>query len=128
MTTMTMKKSEFDSYAIKVKSVSGSLILVVNEDEGRPHSIQIYIGKTGSNLFAFSSALAELISFLLQQGYEILDIISLLSNTTSDKLVYNGDIPVRSDVDAIAYALMKYKKEKARAEKKTSRNVHFRRF
>ena len=38
--------------------------------------------------------------------------MSSLANITSDRLVKKGQVPIRSDVDAIVYALGLYKKQK----------------
>lgn len=110
--TMTMM-TKSNAYSIKLRSPSGTIFVVISEgDNGRPIMVQIYLGKTGSNLFAYLNAIGELITALLKVDKSIDDVITLLSNTTADKLVYNGNIPIRSDIDAIIYALLRYKKEK----------------
>ena len=105
-----MSKTDFfDAIAIKVRAPSGKMIVVINEHENKPHSIQIYIGKTGSTLFAWTSGLAELVSLALQGGITLEKIMSALSNITSDKLVRDGEVLIRSDIDALVYAMNKYK-------------------
>lgn len=103
----------YNCYSIRVKASSGTMFVVVSEDnKGNPCMVQIFLGKTGSTLFALLNTIAELINNLLDSGKSIEDVIVAISNTTSDKIVFSGNVPVRSDTDAIVYALMRYKREK----------------
>ena len=101
-----------NAYAINVPAPSGSLTVVISEESNKPDMIQLYLGKTGSNVFAYLTTISSLITTLFRLNINIDEIISLLSNTTADKLVYKGNIPIRSDIDAIVYAMLVYKREK----------------
>ena len=102
----------FDAYSIKVRSPSGNITVVLNEDKGKLVFVQIYVGKTGSILYAWTNAVSELITTLIQNAVSLDTIMSSLANITSDRLVKKGQVPIRSDVDAIVYALGLYKKQK----------------
>lgn len=101
-----------NSYSIKVDSPDGTMFVVIGERNNRPAHVQIFVGKSGSNLIAYNYAIASLINFAFETGQTIEKVIELLSNITSDKTSYQKNIPIRSGVDAIIYAFMTYKKEK----------------
>ena len=129
--TMKMKRTNlssevFAAYSFRIRAPSGTMFLVANESEGKLDNVQIYIGKTGSNLYAYVNAIADLINVALANGASLEDIISTLSNLTSDKVVYNENTPVRSDIDAIVFAFLRYKQQKF-LEQKPSRKPYIRR-
>jgi hypothetical protein len=111
---MRKMMEKFDAYSIRVHSPSGSVFVVVNELAGRVDNVQLYLGKSGSMTFASTAALGELINLALSKHASIEDVISTLSNITSDKLVYHGEITIRSEIDAVVSALMTYKKYRGR--------------
>jgi hypothetical protein len=105
-------EDRFDAYSFKIHSPSGAMFLVVNEFEGKLNSVQIYIGKTGSQVYAYVNAIGDLINLSLRNGFSLEDIITILSNQTSDKLVYAKTSPVRSDIDSIVLGFLRYKQQK----------------
>lgn len=111
--SLKQKMMKSNAYAITVKAPSGTMSVIISEDdEGNPNMVQIFLGKTGSTVFALLNAIADLISSRLEAEKNVDGVIVSLSNFTSDRLIYSKNIPIRSDVDAIVYALTVYKKEK----------------
>lgn len=100
------------AYSVKVRSPNGTMFIVIGEENNKPVHVQVFIGKAGSNLVAYATTIALLCTKLLEVGISLESIIELISNTTSDKSVFHGNIPIRSDVDAIVYAFGRYRKQK----------------
>ena len=121
--TMTKRSNEFDAYSIRVRSPSGTLFLVVNELNGRLDNIQIYIGKTGSQVYAYVNSLADLVNLAISSGATLEDVITVLSNHTSDKVSYHENVPIRSDIDAIVFGLLRYKQTKYRESNNYARPI-----
>lgn len=125
--TMTMKKSKerdtYNAYSIRIRSPSGTMFLVVNEVDEKIDNVQLYIGKTGSILYAYVNSVADLINLALSSGASIEDVITVLSNQTSDKISYHENVVIRSDVDAIVYGLLRYKHMKYKANNEYARPI-----
>lgn len=109
-----MKAAVANGKAIKVRTPNATLYVVIAEDEHKnPCMIQIHAGKSGSGLAAWAYGLAEMINLHLENDGSIEDIITKLSNTTSDQVSFtDGKFKIRSDVDGIVYALLRYKYER----------------
>lgn len=98
---------------IKVVTPDGTLFVTVLEEHGKPIAFRLEIGKAGSTLRAWCDALGASTTLALQHGVTIEDIITELSNISSDKLTYTEQqVPVRSGPDGFVVALMRYRQSK----------------
>lgn len=103
----------FDGAVVRVPTPDGTLFLIVDEDaSGRPCMIRFEIGKVGSALRAWTEAVGRLITLSLSKGATLEDVITEVSNITSDRIAYAGRVPIRSGPDGLAYGLVKYKGHK----------------
>lgn len=99
-----------NSVVIRVPTPDGTMFLMIDEDEsGKPVMIRLEIGKVGSALRAWTDVTGRLITLAIANGATLEDIVTEISNITSDRLVYNRRIPIRSGPDGIAYGIMQYK-------------------
>lgn len=103
----------YNCIAISVPGPDGGMRIIVDEidnDDHTPVAIHIFIGKAGTSIRAWSSAIEHLITAMLSSGtFDISSIAALLGNLTSDKWITltNGSV-VKSSPQAIAFALYKY--------------------
>lgn len=117
----TREESKFDSVTIQVPSPDGTMFVTISEDkDGKPIAVFIHIGKAGAPIAAWSNALARVISVALDKGVTLNDVMAELSSQTSDRvrMTTNGEA-VRSGVEAVWVALMKYQREKFETVRKT---------
>lgn len=106
---------KFTGMTYRVDTPIGTMFINVMEDmTNKAIGIDIYIGKAGSETNAWSHGMARVINCALDHGASIDDIISELSNHTSDRGIrkFGDNIPVRSGPDGICVALMMYTREK----------------
>lgn len=114
MRVETMAQEKFDSVTIQVPTPDGMMFVAIMENtDGSPIAVQIHIGKSGAPLAAWSNALSRIMSLALDKGATINDLIEELSSQTSDKsrTTTNGE-SVRSGVEGVFVALMRYKRDK----------------
>lgn len=97
---------------VRVKTTDGTMFVTIMEEDSKPIEIHISIGKTGSQLRAWSDALSHVINLAMFKGSTIQEIIEVLSLITSDKIVYDGRLPIRSGPEGLVVALRKYLKSK----------------
>lgn len=111
----------FNSAVVAVDSPEGGqmFVTIIEDNNGKPFEFMMHIGKAGSALNAWCSALASMANIVIANGGTIEDIITGLSNITSDRIAYvSGDVPVRSGPDAFVLALVKYQRNRADRIKK----------
>ena len=103
----------FDGAVIRVATPDGTLFLIVDEDtSGKPVDIRMEIGKAGTAIRAWSEAAGKLLTLAINKGVTLEEVITEISNITSDRLVYHGRVPIRSGPDGLAYGLVRYKGHK----------------
>ena len=83
----------------------GNLFVTLNKTEEKPFEVFAQIGKAGSDVVAFTEALARLISLALRCGVQVEDIISQLEGIGGGRPVGFGPNRVLSVPDAIGKAL-----------------------
>jgi hypothetical protein len=116
-----MKEEVFSCMNVRVESPDGTMYVNIMEDEKKnPFKIIIHIGKAGSNLSAWASALADFVSEVLPR-IGVNGTVAMLLNIRSDKIAMatNAWTAEKSEVvhsgpEAIAFALIKYRAEKHR--------------
>jgi hypothetical protein len=115
MTPLVMS-NEFDAYVIRKETPDGTLFVTIDHYKNTKKIAQIraFIGKSGSKLNAWTFACSQLITLALAKGATIEDLITLLSNTNSDRLVYDGNVPITSGPAGLVQALIAYNHERYR--------------
>lgn len=112
-----VKQETYETLTFRVRTPDGTMFVIVMDDEsGKPVGVHINIGKAGLPLSAWANATAALVTRMLDAGIGINDIITELSELTSEKSVLSGDgnVPIRSGPDGLCFALMQYRKSKYR--------------
>lgn len=94
------------SSTIKVTTPDGPMFFTILENDNKPVSVDIVMGKAGSSIQAWSQALSHVITLALRSGIDILTIAEDISGITSDKTTFNSGRTVRSVPDAIAQAIL----------------------
>ena len=103
----------WNAIVIKVITPDGTAILIINEDDkNNPQSFDLMIGKAGSSIRAWAYALGKALTLAVEHGATIEEIISDLSNTHSDRVTYSNGMIVRSGIDGLVKALMKYQSDR----------------
>lgn len=86
---------------VKVKTPMGTLLLTLNYLEGRPIELLGMIGKAGSDVYAFTEAIARLISIALRCGVDPQVIADQLKGIGGSSVIGFGSNQVTSVPDAI---------------------------
>ncbi len=83
----------------------GNLFVTVNTVEGKPFELFAQIGKAGSDVIAFTEAIARLVSLALRCGVSIDEIVAQLDGIGGARSVGFGPNRIMSVPDAIGRAL-----------------------
>lgn len=118
MNIETSEQAKFSNVTIKVAAPNGNMFVCIMEDcKQQPIGIQIFYGKAGSAVSAWAAALSRTCSLVLDHGGDINNLIAELSEIKTDRAQrhVNG-VVITSDVEAVCYALMQYRREKSERE------------
>ncbi len=88
-----------------VRTSLGNLFVTVNTVEGKPFELFAQIGKAGSDVVAFTEAIARLISLALRCGVSVDEIVAQLEGIGGARSVGFGPNRIMSVPDAIGRAL-----------------------
>lgn len=83
----------------------GTLFLTLNDVGGQPFEVFAQIGKAGSDVAAFTEAIARLVSLVLRCGVDPAEVAEQLSGIGGRRSVGFGAARVRSVPDAIGQGL-----------------------
>ncbi len=83
----------------------GNLFVTVNTVEGKPFELFAQIGKAGSDVVAFTEAIARLVSLALRCGVSVDEIVAQLEGIGGARSVGYGPNRIMSVPDAIGRAL-----------------------
>jgi len=83
----------------------GNLFVTVNTVEGKPFELFAQIGKAGSDVIAFTEAIARLVSLALRCGVSIDEIVAQLEGIGGARSVGFGPNRIMSVPDAIGRAI-----------------------
>lgn len=120
----TLDKDTFPTVSIKVRSPSGTIFVHILENSfGKPVRILINVGKSGSELNAWTDSLARMVTMLLERDEDIFNIVEQLHNMTSDRANLRGH--ARSGPEALAKALLMYVNDKLGIDKMRGKTAHF---
>ncbi|HEX6989664.1 MAG TPA: adenosylcobalamin-dependent ribonucleoside-diphosphate reductase [Bacillota bacterium] len=86
----------------------GNLFITLNTYEGRPFELFAQIGKAGSDVTAFTEAIARLVSLAFRSGVDPWEVVEQLAAIGGSHSVGFGARRIRSVPDAIAQALAAY--------------------
>lgn len=112
---MLTNEKKWPSNVLRKLTPDGTIFVIIDEDEtGKPIQVRVNIGKAGSGLAAWTFAFSQLFTLALQHGATIEDVITVLSNTNSDRLVYDRNTPIKSGPAGVVQALLSYNVEKAK--------------
>ena len=88
-----------------IKTSLGNLFVTVNTAGGKPFELFAQIGKAGSDVVAFTEAIARLISLALRCGVGVEEIVAQLEGIGGSRSVGFGPNRIMSVPDAIGRAL-----------------------
>ena len=98
----------------------GNLFVTVNSADGRPFELFAQIGKAGSDVVAFTEAIARLISLALRCGVSVDEIVTQLEGIGGARSVGFGPNRILSVPDAIGQALKSIAQEETGLENNNS--------
>ena len=95
---------------VKIRTPDGKAFLIIDEDPetSNPIRFDLQLGKSGTSLRSWSYAMGRMLTLSVKNGATIEDVITELSNVTTDK--YSGG--VRSGIDGLVKGLMRYQSDK----------------
>jgi len=92
-------------HTTSIRTALGNLFVTVNSADGKPFELFAQIGKAGSDVVAFTEAIARLISLALRCGVSIDEIVTQLEGIGGARSVGYGPNRIMSVPDAIGQAL-----------------------
>lgn len=100
----------YDNITFNIMTPAGEATIILVEDRpGVLYKVFFTIGKAGSEVNANCYAIAELVSFALQKGASIDEMIKLLEDITSDRPILDlTGSPCRSVPEALFLVLSRY--------------------
>lgn len=101
----TKRPKTLSGQTTSIRTALGNLFVTVNSAGGRPFELFAQIGKAGSDVVAFTEAIARLISLALRCGVSIDDIVTQLEGIGGARSVGFGPNRIMSVPDAIGQAL-----------------------
>ena len=101
----TKRPKTLSGHTTSIRTALGNLFVTVNSADGRPFELFAQIGKAGSDVVAFTEAIARLISLALRCGVSIDDIVTQLEGIGGARSVGFGPNKIMSVPDAIGQAL-----------------------
>lgn len=108
--------TQYSGSNYRVATPSGDMnIFIVEDKNGKPFDIQIFLGKNGSEAYAWASALAGMIVGAWRLGMTVDDTLDILQDITSGAAPrqLRGDFGlVRSGPEGIYRVLYRYWREK----------------
>ncbi|MDW7740294.1 MAG: LAGLIDADG family homing endonuclease [Bacillota bacterium] len=103
----TKRPKTLSGNTTSIRTALGNLFVTVNSTEGRPFELFAQIGKAGSDVIAFTEAIARLISLALRCGVSVDEIVTQLEGIGGARSVGFGPNRIMSVPDAIGQALRK---------------------
>ena len=101
----TRRPKTLSGQTTSIGTALGNLFVTVNSADGRPFELFAQIGKAGSDVIAFTEAIARLISLALRCGVSVDEIVTQLEGIGGARSVGYGPNRIMSVPDAIGQAL-----------------------
>lgn len=95
------RPERLDGPSVKLKTPLGTLLVTLNYLEGRPIELLGMIGKAGSDVYAFTEAIARLVSIALRCGVDPHEIADQLKGIGGSSAIGFGPNQITSVPDAI---------------------------
>lgn len=103
----TKRPMTLSGHTTSIKTALGNLFVTVNAADGKPFELFAQIGKAGSDVVAFTEAIARLISLALRCGVNVDEIVAQLEGIGGARSVGFGPNRIMSVPDAIGQGLRK---------------------
>jgi ribonucleoside-diphosphate reductase alpha chain len=103
----TKRPKTLSGHTTSIRTALGNLFVTVNTADGKPFELFAQIGKAGSDVVAFTEAVARLISLALRCGVSVDEIVTQLEGIGGARSVGFGPNRIMSVPDAIGQALRK---------------------
>ena len=103
----TKRPMTLSGHTTSIKTALGNLFVTVNAADGKPFELFAQIGKAGSDVVAFTEAIARLISLALRCGVIVDEIVAQLEGIGGARSVGFGPNRIMSVPDAIGQGLRK---------------------
>jgi hypothetical protein len=117
-----MKKDKsYPCVTLKVKTTDGTMFIVFVEDgNGVCKKIDVQIGKTGTQVRAWTESLMTTANIALANGVSLSQLAIELSNITTDRVTMTGEeqSKIRSGPAGFVYAINKYLRYKKNDNRK----------
>ena len=101
----TKRPKTLSGHTTSIRTALGNLFVTVNAADGKPFELFAQIGKAGSDVVAFTEAIARLISLALRCGVSVDEIVTQLEGIGGARSVGFGPNRIMSVPDAIGQAL-----------------------
>ncbi len=112
----TKRPKTLSGSTTSIRTALGNLFVTVNSADGRPFELFAQIGKAGSDVVAFTEAIARLISLALRCGVSVDEIVTQLEGIGGARSVGFGPNRIMSVPDAIGQALRDLAREETGLE------------
>lgn len=111
--SVTARPETLPSYTYRVETPDGTMFATIVELDNAPFELHIQIGKAGTPLRAWCSAMERLLSLCFRSGLPIISIIAEISGHTSSRWrSQKPGVQIRSGPEGLAYAIMRYGDDK----------------
>lgn len=101
----TKRPKTLSGHTTSIRTALGNLFVTVNTADGKPFELFAQIGKAGSDVVAFTEAIARLISLALRCGVSVEEIVTQLEGIGGARSVGFGPNRIMSVPDAIGQAI-----------------------
>jgi ribonucleoside-diphosphate reductase alpha chain len=101
----TKRPKTLSGHTTSIRTALGNLFVTVNAADGKPFELFAQIGKAGSDVVAFTEAIARLISLALRCGVSVDEIVTQLEGIGGARSVGFGPNRIMSVPDAVGQAL-----------------------
>jgi ribonucleoside-diphosphate reductase alpha chain len=101
----TKRPKTLSGHTTSIRTALGNLFVTVNTANGTPFELFAQIGKAGSDVVAFTEAIARLISLALRCGVSVEEIVTQLEGIGGARSVGFGPNRIMSVPDAIGQGL-----------------------
>lgn len=103
----TKRPKTLNGHTTSIRTALGNLFVTVNLADGKPFELFAQIGKAGSDVVAFTEAIARLISLALRCGVNVDEIVAQLEGIGGARSVGFGPNRIMSVPDAVGQGLRK---------------------
>jgi len=100
----------YENFTFSLPTPDGdATIFIVEGEDGKIVRVDITIGKAGSSVAAWCNGFSRMLTFAINKGVSLDDVIEELSDIASDRFQFSDGVPIRSGPEAMAIAFKKYR-------------------